>query len=100
MNTVLPPDIGKLTAQSITDNNRLQKAGETAKGELLRQPAAPESTAQVSDLVLSGQLSSAMKSAEFDENKVRMISEAIREGNYPLDARRIAESFVPLEKLL
>lgn len=100
MNTVLPPDIGKLTAQSITDNNRLQKAGETAKGELLRQPAAPEPTAQVSDLVLSGQLSSAMKSAEFDENKVRMISEAIREGNYPLDARRIAESFVPLEKLL
>jgi negative regulator of flagellin synthesis FlgM len=100
MNTVLPPDINKLTAQTITDKNRLQKSGEASKMDAARQPAAPELTAQVSDLALSENFLSAMKSAEFDENKVRQISDAIRQGNYPLDARRIAESFVPLEKLL
>jgi len=49
---------------------------------------------------LSEPLALAMKSAEYDENKVKQISDAIREGNYPLDARKIAESFIPLEKLL
>lgn len=100
MNTVLPPDINKLTAQSITEKSRLQKSGETSRSDAARQPAAPELPPQVSDLVLSEKFSTAMKSAEFDENKVRQISDAIRQGNYPLDARRIAESFVPLEKLL
>jgi negative regulator of flagellin synthesis FlgM len=100
MNTVLPPDINKLTAQTITDKNRLQKSGEASKMDAARQPAAPELTPQVSDLVLSEKFSTAMRSAEFDENKVKQISDAIRQGNYPLDARRIAESFVPLEKML
>lgn len=100
MNTVLPMDINKLTAQTITDKNRLQKAGDASRMDAARQPVAPELTPQVSDLALSEKVSSAMKSAEFDENKVRQISDAIRQGNYPLDARRIAESFVPLEKML
>jgi negative regulator of flagellin synthesis FlgM len=100
MKTVLPPDVGKIAAQTISENSRLQKSAETARSELVRQPLSPELVAQGNDLMLSGALESAMRQAEFDENKVRLISEAIREGNYPLDARRIAESFVPLEKLL
>ena len=35
----------------------------------------------------------------FDAAKVASIKQAIANGNYPLDARRIAESFVSLEQM-
>jgi negative regulator of flagellin synthesis FlgM len=90
--------------KTIVDNLRLQKAAEPTRREAVRQSSNPEpetaQVARVKDLVLSEPLVFAMKSAEYDENKVKQISDAIREGNYPLDARKIAESFIPLEKLL
>jgi len=36
----------------------------------------------------------------FDQGKVASIKQAIASGNYPLDAKRIAESFVALEKMI
>lgn len=36
----------------------------------------------------------------YDKAKVESIKQAIQDGQYPLDARRIAESFHALEKLL
>jgi len=36
----------------------------------------------------------------FDAGKVAAIRQAIVEGNYPLDSKRIAESFVALEKMI
>jgi negative regulator of flagellin synthesis FlgM len=36
----------------------------------------------------------------FDRAKVESIKEALREGNYPLNPRRIAESFVSLERMV
>ena len=41
-----------------------------------------------------------MDGPDFDADKVERIKQAIRDGNYPLDSRRIAESFVALEKLV
>lgn len=38
--------------------------------------------------------------ATFDKQKINDIKSAIREGNYPLDARKIAESFLLLEKMI
>jgi negative regulator of flagellin synthesis FlgM len=97
---VFPSDSGKINMKTMIENQRLQKSAEPAKLETIRQPSEPEPMARVKDLVLSEPMVSAMKSAEYDENKVKQISDAIREGNYPLDARKIAESFIPLEKLL
>ncbi len=37
---------------------------------------------------------------EFDRGKVDAIREAIKNGQYPLDPRRIAESFVAIEQLI
>ena len=37
---------------------------------------------------------------EFDRAKVDAIREAIKNGQYPLDPRRIAESFVAIEQLI
>lgn len=100
MKTELPPELGKITTQSISDSKRLQKSAEATRLDVVRQPSDLELVVRNSDLALSEQVESAMRLAEFDAGKVRQISAAIREGNYPLDARRIAESFVPLEKLL
>jgi negative regulator of flagellin synthesis FlgM len=36
----------------------------------------------------------------FDRDKVEAIKQALREGNYPMNARNIAESFVAVEKLI
>ena len=49
---------------------------------------------------LSAQLSSAESEAIMREAKVKEMREAIEEGRFPLDARKIAENFAELEKLL
>jgi negative regulator of flagellin synthesis FlgM len=38
--------------------------------------------------------------AGFDADKVDLIKQALADGNYPIDARRIAEGFSDIEKLL
>ena len=38
--------------------------------------------------------------AVFDAKKVDSIKEAIQNGSYPLDSRKIAENFMELEKLI
>ena len=40
------------------------------------------------------------KEPEFDRAKVDSIKQAIQNGHYPLNPRRIAESFVALERLI
>jgi negative regulator of flagellin synthesis FlgM len=41
-----------------------------------------------------------MSEPGFDRAKVDAIRAAIQQGQYPLDSRRIAESFVALEKMI
>ena len=40
------------------------------------------------------------KGSDFDQAAVESIKAAIQNGEYPLDDTKIAESFVPLERLL
>jgi negative regulator of flagellin synthesis FlgM len=41
-----------------------------------------------------------LKRAGFDEAKVTQIKQALADGNYPLDPKRIAQGFTDIEKLL
>jgi negative regulator of flagellin synthesis FlgM len=41
-----------------------------------------------------------MANAEFDTAKVARIKEAIEQGNYPIDAKKVAESFASLERMI
>jgi negative regulator of flagellin synthesis FlgM len=41
-----------------------------------------------------------MADPSFDRAKVEAIKAALREGTYPLDSRKIAESFVALERMI
>ena len=53
-----------------------------------------------SSVELSSKLKSEIAAVSFDSKKVNQIKQSIEEGNYPLDNRKMAESFIPLEKLL
>jgi negative regulator of flagellin synthesis FlgM len=53
-----------------------------------------------SSVELSTKLKSEMAAVSFDSKRVDQIKDSIEQGNYPLDNRKMAESFIPLEKLL
>ena len=52
------------------------------------------------DVLLDPNVAEALKGSDFDQAAVESIKVAIQNGEYPLDDKKIAESFVPLEKLL
>jgi len=52
------------------------------------------------EVVLSNVAQRAMAEPEFDRVKVESIKQAIRDGQYPLDPRRIAESFAAIERMI
>lgn len=60
------------------------------------KPAVPNQDT----LELSEVAKRAAAEPSFDRDKVEAIKQALRDGNYPINARRIAESFVAIEKLI
>ena len=52
------------------------------------------------ELVLSETAETALANAEFDSAKVARIKAAIQEGNYPIDSKKVAESFAALEGMI
>ena len=53
-----------------------------------------------SEVQLSEEVANAIETAEFDAAKVEALRLAIMDGNYPLDAKRIAENMRNLERLI
>ena len=53
-----------------------------------------------SEVQLSEEVANAIEAAEFDAAKVEALRLAIMDGNYPLDAKRIAENMLNLERLI
>ena len=51
-------------------------------------------------LILSDVAKKAMTEPTFDRTKVDSIKKAIQNGQYPLDPRRIAESFMAIEQMI
>lgn len=64
-------------------------------------PAKAKPTVSGQDqLQLSDVAQKAMAEPAFDRQKVEQIKQALKDGNYPLNSRHIAESFVAMEKLI
>lgn len=62
---------------------------------------SPVATSKSADTSAFSAISAKLKEEpEFDRAKVDSIKRAIEDGQYPLNARRIAESFVALEQLI
>ena len=51
-------------------------------------------------MALSEAVTETIEQAEFDAAKVEALRLAIMEGNYPLDAKRIAENMIDLERMI
>ncbi len=79
-----------------------RKSTERAEDGTQAQTTARAAKAALAEdeLVLSEIAKRAMAEPEFDRSKVESIKQAIQDGNYPLNSRRIAESFVAIEKLI
>ena len=73
-------------------NVELGTSGDAAQS---LSPPTGTSTLEVSDTVAQ-----VISDAEFDAAKVEELRQAIQAGNYPLDPRRIAESFLVIEELI
>jgi len=97
---MIPSNISKAGLQSAAGESAIEPAREDAVDSAVKASASSQEPNKIRDLALSESIGAAVKSAEFDVDKVNQITDAIRMGNYPLDARKIAESFIPLEQLL
>jgi negative regulator of flagellin synthesis FlgM len=77
-----------------------QKKDEELRSADVESQDAP-ATRQMSDEVqLSDETAIELSRAGFDDAKVAQIKQALADGNYPLDPKRIAEGFTEIEKLL
>ena len=97
---------------SITETTRSTVPEATGKKDLRAEKTstpAPESQsaeavaaadAQVDQVELSESVVRAIEDAKFDAAKVEALRLAIMEGNYPLDAKRIAENMLDLERMI
>ena len=96
---------------TITNSNSINVAAKAAVDAVKQnnagqasaiKPALTEAVSKAigSTVELSGTLKAELAIAEYDAKKVADIRLALEEGNYPLDDKKIAESYIPLEKLL
>jgi len=87
------------------DSNVRQAAKAEKRLGTADQGLAPQSgnatpVRQDDEVRLSQVARQAMQEPEFDRAKVDAIKTAIQQGQYPLNARKIAENFVALEKMI
>jgi len=100
------PQYGRQAQSDPTVRNALEKlekkSASTDSKAAPEQAQAPKAPVRPGPdtLSLSNVAQKAMNEPEFDRVKVDSIKKAIQEGQYPLDAKRIAESFVAIEKMI
>jgi negative regulator of flagellin synthesis FlgM len=90
---------GRLGQSDATVRSALDKASKKASASSADRPTGTASAGSDS-VALSNVTQKALAEPDFDRAKVESIKQAIAEGNYPLDARRIAESFVAIERMI
>ena len=85
---------GNVTPKKAIDSNRPQ-AGTPVENNLSTGAVSGDSSVE-----LSAKLKEEIAAVGFDNAKVNQIKHSIEQGDYPLDDKKIADSFIPLEKLL
>lgn len=97
---------GRLNQSDSTVRSSLDKANKKASTSSVSSEASDKSAGSSAvrqgedTLSLSNVAQKAMAEPDFDRAKVEAIKQAIAEGQYPLDSRRIAESFVAIERMI
>ena len=93
---------GRMTQSNAAARNAIEKVDpKGASAVSAKEESAPAKASPGADKIsLSNVAQKVMAQPEFDRAKVEAIKQAIKDGNYPVNPRRIAESFVALEKLI
>jgi len=94
---------GRMTQSSAAARNAIEKVDPkgTSAAAAKEESAPAKAEAPGADKIsLTNVAQKVMAQPEFDRAKVESIKQAIKDGNYPVNPRRIAESFVALEKLI
>ena len=94
---------GKIPGLGLPAQNRFERADKTAADAAAArsQPAAKTPAAPLGDTVeLSESAQMELRAEQFSRAKVESIKQAIQNGQYPLDSRRIAENFYAIESLI
>ena len=82
-------------------SGHLNVDNDKAKPKKVESESQPKVQPQGKDEVLLSEITEkSLAKAEFDEAKVNEIKAAIQEGKYPIDSKKIAESFLALEKMI
>jgi len=79
---------------------KADKQGKAATAAPTPAPSSPPEGRRSDSVQMSNVAQKAMSEPNFDRAKVESIKQAISEGNYPLDVKRIAESFVAIERMI
>jgi negative regulator of flagellin synthesis FlgM len=95
---------GRRVQTEAAQRDALEKSG-SGKAALLsvatEMPAKPAPAATRRDtLELSNVAQKAMASPDFDRAKVESIKQAIKDGQYAINPRKIAESFLAVERMI
>ncbi len=97
MSDPVTPSVDK--TRSVPSADTLKKVSSGDKSAESATASAPMKVGG-DEIKLSEATTAALESAEFDSEKVNQIKEMIAKGEYPLDEKRIAESFFALEQLI
>ena len=102
--------ISQYGRQNLSDNTVRSSADKVKKSSTSHSTSSTGSTggsersapaSRGEDTVALSNISQkAMAEPDFDRAKVEAIKQAIAQGQYPLDSRRIAESFVAIERMI
>lgn len=93
-------DVGRAVLKPELDTRQAKRADDSGNIFGLNEAASKALALGTDEVVLSPETSQALERAGFDQQKVDQIKQAISEGSYPLDSRRIAESFASIERLI
>ena len=94
-------NFGRMSQSSTSMRSTLDKAEKQGVSKAPSGSGAPASAKTTShDGRLSNVASKAMAEPGFDRAKVESIKQALQDGQYAINPRRIAESFVALERMI
>jgi len=89
--------IGGKALSAIKPEQKKDEPVNSAESDAQITSATPMASDEVK---LSDETVVELKRAGFDEGKVAQIKQALADGNYPIDPKRIAQGFTDIEKLL
>lgn len=92
--------ISGVSAKALSAIKPEQKKDDELRSADVESRNAPAARQMSDEVQLSDETVVELNRAGFDEEKVAQIKQALADGNYPLDPKRIAEGFTEIEKLL